>query len=359
MEYVSLDAPTGSRHERLLGLPLFYKVLVGNSIIVVAGAIIGTAATLKVSAETSTAFDLVAIFAIIGTFASILVNWIVLRAALRPLSVLEEAVDDVRHGNFGVRAEKVAFSDPSMDALIDTFNGMLDAVERYRIQLGDLSMQVLSAQEEERKRISRELHDNTAQTLTAQLLRLKTIEARGGTLDPAGLTRLIETTAQALEEVRYMAHELRPPSLDDLGLRASLEGLAAQYDERFSLPVQVRGDRLRRLGPDAELAIYRIVQEALTNVAKHAGASGARVELVCDQATLRVRISDDGRGFDEREVALREGAGLGLFGMQERAALVGGTLAISSRSGGGTVVALAIPLGGARAHPDSRLEVLA
>ena len=182
MEQTAFSTSLRPWRERLLSLPIFYKVLIANSIIVVLGAVAGTALTLHTTGGTSSVYALVALFVSIGTLGSILVNWVVLRAALQPLSVLERTVDQVRLGNFSVRAQRATFSDPSIETLTDTFNGMLDTIERYRDRLHELSMRVVTAQEEERKRISRELHDGTAQALTAQLLRLKTIEATGKTL---------------------------------------------------------------------------------------------------------------------------------------------------------------------------------
>jgi two-component system sensor histidine kinase UhpB len=345
MQYAASRDETSSWYERVLGLSLFYKVLIANSTIVVVGAIFGTALTLRAARETSALYSLVAIFAVIGTLSSIAVNWFVLRAALRPLLVLEKTVDEVRRGNFSVRVKKVGVADPNIDMLTETFNGMLDAVERYRAQIREMSVRALNAQEEERKRISRELHDDTAQALTAQLLRLKTIEATGGSLDPSGLTQLIELTAETLEDVRHMAHELRPPSLDDLGLLASLEGLIAQCSERFDLPVVFYSDGLKqRPTPDVELVVYRIVQEALTNIAKHAGECEATVSLRFYRNTLWIRITDNGRGFDVPSLDRSDGSGLGLFGMQERAALVGGTVTVTSGPGRGTEVEVRIPL---------------
>jgi two-component system sensor histidine kinase UhpB len=345
MEQIAIPTALRPWRERLLSLPIFYKVLVANSIIVVGGAVAGTVLTLHAASGTNNVYALVALFVSLGTLASILVNWVVLRAALQPLSVLERTVDQVRRGNFSVRAQKATFSDPSIDALTDTFNGMLDTIERYRDRLHELSMRVVTAQEEERKRISRELHDGTAQALTAQLLRLKTIEATGKTLDSAVLADLIEMTAIALEEVRHMAHELRPPSLDDLGLYASLEGLADQCAERFGLPVRFHAERgKRRLSPDIELAIYRIVHGALTNVVEHAGATYATVSMKTSEESVEVRIADNGQGFDPTAPNRRSGRGLGIFGMQERASLVGGKLIISSAPNQGTTVRLIVPL---------------
>ncbi len=345
MQYAASREEAGTWYERVLGLPLFYKVLIANSTIVVVGAVFGTALTLRAARETSALYSMVALFAVIGTLSSIAVNWLVLRAALKPLLVLEQAVDEVRLGNFSIRVRKVGVGDPNIDMLTDTFNGMLDAVERYRTQIHEMSVRALNAQEEERKRISRELHDDTAQALTAQLLRLKTIESTGGTLDPAGLAQLIDLTAETLEHVRHMAHELRPPSLDDLGLLASLEGLVAQCRERFDLPVVFYSDGLKqRPTPDVELVVYRIVQEAVTNIAKHAGPCQATVSLRFYRNTLWIRITDNGRGFDMNTLDRSGGSGLGLFGMQERAALVGGTVSITSGENRGTEIEVRVPL---------------
>lgn len=340
---IQATAPRSWR-ARLLRLPIFYKVLIGNSIIVVAGAVIGTSLTLKTAGGTSRIYEMVATFAVAGTLVSVAVNWIVLRAALRPLAALERTVDQVRRGNFSVRAARETVADSEMEALTDTFNGMLDAVEAYRAQLHKLSVQVVAAQEDERKRISRELHDDTAQVLTAQLLRLKAIEATGG-VDPVVLAQMIEFTAQALEGVRHMAYELRPPSLDDLGLAASLEGLAAQYRQRFGLIVRFVAERSRRrLPPDVELAVYRVVQEALTNVAKHARTESATMRLCVEDQALIASVHDDGIGFEPGAVPPSSGRGLGLFGMRERAALIDGTLTLRSGPGEGTTVELCVPL---------------
>lgn len=352
MQYAAPREEPAAWYDRVRGLPLFYKVLIANSTIVVVGAVFGTVLTLRAARETGALYSLVAIFAVIGTLTSIAVNWFVLRAALRPLLVLEKTVDEVRRGDFRVRVKKVGIGDPHIDVLTDTFNGMLDAVERYRTQIHEMSVRALNAQEEERKRISRELHDDTAQALTAQLLRLKTIEATGGTLDPNGLSQLIELTAETLEDVRHMAHELRPPSLDDLGLLASLEGLVAQCRERFDLPVAFYSDGLKsRPTPDVELAVYRIVQEAVTNIAKHAGDCEATVSLRVYRNTLWVRITDNGLGFDSSTLDYEDGSGLGLFGMQERAALVNGTVTIASGRGRGTEIEVRVPLGSMLQNP--------
>ncbi len=330
---------------RLANISIFYKILIANSAIVVIGAVAGTTLTLQLSDNVDSVLEFVLVFALIGTLVSVVVNWLVLRATFQPLDELERTVDQVRQGNFSVRASKPDFGDPNIDALSQTMNGMLDTVERYRAQLHSLSMQVVNAQEEERKRIARELHDDTAQVLTAQLLRLKTMEAVGQKLDPQDLGQLIEMTAEALEDVRHMAHELRPPSIDDLGLHASVESLAAQFRDRFSIPIEYRlqGSK-RRLPSGVEIAMYRIIQEALTNVAKHSNAASAIVTIGNDDQSVWAIVEDRGDGFEPGSIDRSDGSGLGLFGMQERTALFNGKLKIDSSPGRGTRVDVRIPL---------------
>jgi two-component system, NarL family, sensor histidine kinase UhpB len=331
--------------KRLANISIFYKILIANSSIVVVGAIAGTYLTLRWGDNVESVLEFVLAFALVGTLVSVVVNWLVLRATFQPLDELERTVDQVRQGNFSVRASKPDFGDPNIDALSQTMNGMLDTVERYRAQLHNLSMQVVNAQEEERKRIARELHDDTAQVLTAQLLRLKTMEATNTQLDPENLGQLIDMTAAALEDVRHMAHELRPPSIDDLGLHASVESLTAQFRDRFGIPITYRTEGSKRRFPSGiEIAMYRIVQEALTNIAKHADADKATVEIGNDERCVWARVQDHGRGFDPQSVDRSDGSGLGLFGMQERTTLFNGKLKIDSAPGRGTTVTVRIPL---------------
>lgn len=341
-------APSNHQHRwlrRLANISIFYKILIANSSIVVLGAIAGTYLTLRWGDDVESVLEFVLAFALVGTLISVVVNWLVLRATFQPLDELERTVDQVRQGNFSVRAAKPDFGDPNIDALSQTMNGMLDTVERYRAQLHSLSMQVVNAQEEERKRIARELHDDTAQVLTAQLLRLKTMEAVGQKLDPDGLGQLIDMTAEALEDVRHMAHELRPPSIDDLGLHASVESLTAQFRERFGIPITYRIEGTKRRFPSGiEIAMYRIIQEALTNVAKHSQAKSASVTVGNDEKSVWGEIHDQGVGFDPKDVDRSDGSGLGLFGMQERTTLFSGKLKIESAPGRGTTVTVRIPL---------------
>jgi signal transduction histidine kinase len=206
----------------------------------------------------------------------------------------------------------------------------------------------MTAQEEERKRIALELHDQTGQILTSLIMTLGVLgEADSLSAVREHVADVREMAAQVLKEVHDLALELRPSVLDDLGLLAALRDLHKAFRDRFRFPIdfQVLGLDARRLPAHIETALYRIVQEALTNVARHARAHGVSVLLECRRSAVKLIVEDDGVGFD---VLAAQHAGsrerLGLYGMRERASLVGGQLTIESSPGMGTAVYVEIPL---------------
>ncbi|HEY1291548.1 MAG TPA: sensor histidine kinase [Chloroflexota bacterium] len=334
----------------LLGLPLFLKVLVANVIVVLIGVGLGTWFTLTfVASPTGVHWPAVAVMLVVGFAGSVMINAAVLSLALQPLHALERTVDHVATGDLTARAQPVLFRDPDVERLGETLNEMLDVLQEHRQLLQKMSEQVLAAQEDERKRIARELHDETAQSLTTLLIRLKILEkARTSDDMHRQIDELRELTAQTLEAVRMLAVELRPATLDDLGLLAALEAYTDSYRSR--LPIHLTfstdgfEDRDRRLPPEIELVLYRVVQEALTNVAKHANAEDVRVELARGPDDVVASISDDGEGFNVEEMMRSRERGLGLFGMQERLALVRGQLVIESLPGQGTRIDARVPL---------------
>ena len=207
----------------------------------------------------------------------------------------------------------------------------------------DTVRRVVEAQELERGRLARELHDETGQALTSILLGLKSIRTAGSEADAeraeADLRGLI---VQALQDVRRLAVELRPAALDDFGLAAAVERLAETFEERTDIRTALEVNLPDgRLPPDAETVLYRFIQEALTNVVKHAGARRLSIVLTQRDGGVRVVVEDDGRGFETDDV--RQDA-LGLTGMRERIALVGGTLEIESSTGAGTTIVAYVPL---------------
>jgi PAS domain S-box-containing protein len=215
----------------------------------------------------------------------------------------------------------------------------------------ETTTRVLQAQEEERKRIARELHDETAQSLATLLINLdllKPFVTPDNEPLVAGLDRLGTTLQRTLEEVRALAHDLRPTILDDFGLAAAIKWYAGEWRETFAVPVDVDLDGLgdEPLAPTLEVVLFRIVQEALMNAGKYAHASHVAIKVTRSPDSVLLRIADDGIGFDPeaRERPTQHG-GLGLFGMQERAALVGGTLTIESGPGRGTTITVVCPVG--------------
>ena len=207
----------------------------------------------------------------------------------------------------------------------------------------ELLRRLVTAQEEERRRISRELHDQTGQHLAALLLGLKTLNNstnNGSTSLHKSLFQLQKLTERLVEETHHLAWELRPAALDDLGLETAISNYVDKWSERNSIALDFHsGLNKLRLPPPIETAVFRIVQEALTNVLKHAEATRVSVMLEYRYDELLVIVEDNGRGF-QTEV---ERNGLGLIGMNERVALVGGKLNIESAPGLGTTLAIRIP----------------
>jgi len=208
-----------------------------------------------------------------------------------------------------------------------------------------LSHLLLRAQEEERRRIAREMHDQLGQELIALKMNLQTARADS----PAGQRRLNDSTTiveQLIEQARDLSLDLHPSILDDVGLAAALEWLSARQSERSGVPIEVRGERpLPRLTRETEAALFRIVQEAISNALKHAHARSVTVTLRHDPTQLEISVQDDGCGFEPELAQRRDRDSLGLISMRERADLIGAALDVRSSPGAGTwiVVRLGLP----------------
>jgi signal transduction histidine kinase len=234
--------------------------------------------------------------------------------------------------------------------VLDELRLSMDEARTYHTRIQEMSSQVLTAHEAERKRIARELHDDTAQSLTSIIVRLRLLERV--TTDEGVLKNveeLREISSDALDAVRRMAMDLRPAALDDLGLVPALEALGERFAANRPAHVTVRAEGIRRRLPrDVELVMYRVVQEALNNIAKHASARNVSVFLRRKRNQLTVMVEDDGVGFEPGAIERTQGSGLGLFGMRERLALVGGELVIESSYGQGTRITARVPLAAPR-----------
>ncbi len=245
-----------------------------------------------------------------------------------------------------------AFQVETEQKIADLQAARLHKSQQREILRGELFRRIVAAQESERQRIARDLHDETGQALTAIGLGLRGLESRIGS-DPQGasstLRELQTLTAKSLRELQRLMSDLRPAHLDDLGLAATLRWYASRIEERAPLQIKVETSGAEQpLGDAARICTFRIVQEALNNVIRHAEASKVHIALEYTGEGVHVAVQDDGRGFDVerlKQPTATHRQPLGLAGMQERAALLGGLVTIRSRPGEGTLIEATLPYG--------------
>jgi signal transduction histidine kinase len=325
--------------ERVLRVPLLAK-LAGANILIVLAALVGVAIERRVSFSS----NVVPILGI-ALAASLVVNLVLVYVALLPLSDLERTATHLAAGDMEARVPDSILADRDIARVGSMLNALLDRLTEDRARERRLAAQVISAQDEERARVARELHDSTAQILTAVMLQLGAAahESTSPELD-ARIATLRELAAEALEEVRSLSHTMHPRVLDDLGLKPALEWLARQTQAQETLDVQVVAAEFDPPIPaPLAAALYRVAQETLRNAARHAEARHVDVSLRRDGRSAVLEIVDDGCGFDvERAEARRPG--MGLFSMRERVSLVNGRLTVSSAPGRGTQIVAVVPL---------------
>ncbi len=277
-----------------------------------------------------------AIVLVAAMIVTLFLNLLLLERAFAPLDELRrlmQAVDPLRPG----RRIDLRRADADVAALADAFNAMLDRLETER---RESARRALAAQEDERGRVARELHDELGQVLTGVLLLMDEASKAPARRATEALEEGREAARAAIEEVRRIVRDLRPEALDDLGLFSALVALASSFEHRTGIRVERRfAPELPDLSSEQDLVLYRAAQEALTNVARHADAREAELRVEHADGTVRVVVRDDGCGF-----ANAAGDGRGISGIRERAMLVGGTLEVDSKPGQGTQVVLCIPV---------------
>lgn len=330
----------------LLRLPLLLKILTANA------AIVGIVAvtTAAVSARSPSVDPLATVpsatfIVAAGALASVLVNWAILHLALWPLRLIEQTARCVQAGDLDARAVISPLADRELERVATTLNAVLDDVALHRRRLRAVGARAADAAERERQRIARELHDGIAQTLAAIRLRLRLVRA---TTEPDlhdhQLSGISAEIGEAIEELRRIARGLRPVSLDVLGLADAIESYARPLADACGLGLELRTEPVAGLlAHDAELALFRILQEALANVLHHSRAHSVSIGLRAVDRTVELVVEDDGRGYVVAEVIDGDGRGLGLLGMQERASYVGGRVDITSAPGHGTRITAAVP----------------
>ena len=268
---------------------------------------------------------------------TLLVNMLMLRRRFSPLERLIERVEEIDP------AQPSGFEAPErnrveeIDRLTASFRRLLERIEAEQRRSGRL---VLRAQEEERKRVARDLHDEVNQALTAILLRLEALSQGAPPELASELQGLKWLVNQAMEELLSLARQLRPSALDDHGLIPAIDGQVRRFEAQTGMEtvLNTRGEP-SSLSDDQQVVLYRVVQEALSNAAQHSEARRVEVDVEAGNGSVTMRVTDDGKGFDADAARSR----LGLDGMAERARLVGGGLDVESKPGAGTALTLHIP----------------
>jgi two-component system sensor histidine kinase UhpB len=312
---------------------LLWRVFLVNAALVVIATLILALTPATVSAPVTTVEMAVLL---IGAVLVLGINLLALRQVLRPLRELTEVMTHIDPERPGRRVA-IARQDSEIGTLTVAFNSMLDRLEGERRQSARLA---LAAQERERLRVAQELHDQIGQGLTAVMLQAERGAQGRDDDDARAFLRIAASVRDNLEEVRGIARRLRPEALDDLGLVNALIALCRRIGENSAVRVERRfATPIPALTTDAELVIYRVAQEALTNVVRHASASEALAILEHDDHHVTLKVSDDGRGIGPDDAA-----GSGIRGMRERSLLVGGRLEIEAGPQGGTLVRLDVPL---------------
>lgn len=322
------SAPERSWLRKLASTPLLAKLVVTDIVINVAAVWVVGNAPPRVNVE-------IILTSLIVTLAlnAALVWW-----ALLPLRTLEATTLRVARGDLAARFGASPLADRNLARIGRTFNGLLDRLTADRARARQLAAQVISAGDSERARIARELHDSTAQSLSALEMMLSAARHEpAGAANPELLTTMHDIVKQALAEVRTLSHTVHPRVLDDLGLVAALEHLARRTRHQSPVKIWVSSDDSGPIPPVAGSVLYRVAQEAIGNAVKHSSARELRVSVRTSGPDVVLEVRDDGCGFDVGavEASMR---GLGLFSMRERLGLVGGTLAILSAPNAGTTV---------------------
>jgi len=318
---------------RVRRLTLFGRIVLANAVVVASAAALLAATPYGVSYP-ATARDLVILTAAVTVM--IVIDGLLVRRALAPFERLRDSMRRMDPVRPGLRLE-VGRSGGEMAELAQGFNEMADRLEAERRVS---TRAALEGREAERRTVARELHDEVGQTLTALLAQLERSVRRAPPELQDELAEAQEVARASLQDVRRVVTRLRPDTLEDLGLVSALRALARRISDQTGLPIAHDLDpHLPALDSQAELVVYRIAQEAITNAVRHANATRVNLSVDCDDHGVTLLVSDDGTGFGPRDGPMN-----GIRGMHERALLVGGTLLVGERAGGGVEVALHVPI---------------
>lgn len=317
-------------------LSLLWWVYLGNATVLLVAFLLLVFAPIEIHAP-PTLDQLLLLLA--GLAAMLLLNLVLMRWVLGPLLRFTALMGTIDPNRPGRRLDGTGLRSSEGEAMSQAFNSMLDRLERGRL---DASRTALAAQEGERLRVARELHDEIGQSLTAAMIRAEHSLETGADDSTEDLREVVATLRESLDDVRRIARELRPEALDDLGLINALIALCARIDGQGSLKVRRElAVKPPALPPEVELVIYRVAQEGLTNALRHADAEEATLALQATESDVVLSVLDNGVGIPSHLPVDT----VGIAGMRERALLIGAQLHIGSGSDGGTEVRLTVPVG--------------
>lgn len=342
----------------LLTVPLFYKILITNTAIFLVGA--GATALLARQITSATrpgeVVLVIALLVLVLLAGGMALNAVLIKTALIPLDALEETARLVDAGDLDARVPASSLADRRSVKLANLFNQMLDTQAAIRNRNRNQAARVVEAEEQERNRTSRELHDELAQTLAGVLVRLRVATLNPEIEQAPSLERYLDEirseVRDALEHVREVATRLHPPALEELGLIPALKAYARSVSEVSGVKIELLGQEVNAgLPPDARLAAFRIIQESLVTAIRHSHATRIRITLRRDADVLFGEVVDDGTGFDPTADLEDTPKGEALARILERAAIVGGQVTVESAADRGTRIGIELPLRSVNASP--------
>jgi two-component system sensor histidine kinase UhpB len=335
--------------QRFSRLSIYHQIVIGNSIIIFFGAIIGTLLTRHLTGIAADVW-LIVLFATIGTALTVLINGWVIKSALHPLAELSNMVNEMDIEVAELDDHSFKDTDPDISALANGLQSLLLQLDERNRQLQALSGRAIHAQEEERIRIARSLHDETGQALSTMIINLERLQnnlPEDNQHLMLSLTAMRDLATKSLEELRKTIYGLRPTVLDDLGLVPAIRWYARTNLEEAGIRVIVSApEDFPTLSPELTTTLFRIAQEAVNNIIKHSDAQSAIISLTKKVNKICLFIEDDGHGFNVAQ-ASEEAYTLqhwGLVGIRERAELMGGEIDISSQYDKGTQLEVTMPL---------------
>lgn len=340
-----------SLQQRLQRTPILFRIVIGNAIIIILGGILGTLLTHFLTNIAATLWHFV-LFASIGIVISVVLNYTIVQLSLRPLRELRQTVNRLQSGRSEMRQLALGETDPDIHLLSTALNSLITQLETSNRQLRLLSERAISAQEEERKRIARSLHDDTGQALSTLIINLERLEnhlpAENSEL-VSRLTSIRQMAADSLDCLRTIIYDLRPAILDDLGLLPAIRWYARTNLEAAGINVNLDfPDQLPGLPQPLTTTLFRVAQEGINNIIRHSQAKNTTISIGLQGNEVYLRLQDDGHGFDLQRInhAALDMQHWGLIGIQERLELVNGRMSISSDPEHGTTLMVSAPIVG-------------